>query len=194
MADQGSTQPAETTAANKNASFRLGTQEWVVIALMVLSIIGIGVTDFAPAISHWYWLAMVPLFAVACLIFEWQRARGQGLSAGRIIRNQLLIWLGLLAAVQLVYLMLHAGRLDNENTGLIILLLLASTVFGSGIYLGWRLCIVAAFLGLALVMATYLEEFVWLLMIVLAVGAVVFYLTLRFRSGKANNGPTKQGE
>ncbi len=51
----------------------------------------------------------------------------------------MLHWIGLVVAVQLVYLLLHIGRLDNENTGLIILLLLALTTFLAGIHLGWRL-------------------------------------------------------
>ena len=83
-----------------------------------------------------------------------------------------------------MYLLLHAGRLDSENTGLIILLLLSLTVFGSGIYLGWRLCLVGACLALALVLATYLEEFVWLFVIVMVVGAVAIYFSLKFRSTK----------
>jgi hypothetical protein len=34
-----------------------------------------------------------------------------------IVRTQLLVWFGLLLAIHLVYLLLHTGRLDNENTG-----------------------------------------------------------------------------
>jgi hypothetical protein len=185
MTDHGSTQPANTTAAKEQAAFRPSYQEWVVAVLIVLSIIGVGVTDFAPAVSHWYWLAMVPFFGVACVLIEWDGAKGKGLAPGVIIRNQLLIWISLLVAVQLVYLLLRAGRLDSENTGLIILLLLALTVFGSGIYLGWRLCAVGACLGLALVMATYLEEFMWLFMLFLIAGAAAVFFVLKFRSTKA---------
>ena len=45
------------------------------------------------------------------------------------MRNQLLHWAGLLVAVRLVFEMLYKGRLDNENTGLVILLLLALSMF-----------------------------------------------------------------
>ena len=68
MADHDSTQPDRTAAVPNEAAFRLSTQEWIVIALIALSIIGVGVTDFAPAASHWYWLAMVPFFGVACVL------------------------------------------------------------------------------------------------------------------------------
>ena len=184
MADGTSTRPDNSSADKNKAAFRLTTQEWIVAVLIAFSIIGVGITDFAPAASHWYWLAMVPLFGLACTFVEWDRAKGKGLTPGAIIRNQVLIWMGLIVAVHLVYLLLHAGRLDSENTGLIILLLLSLTVFGSGIYLGWRLCLVGACLALALVLATYLEEFVWLFMIAVAVGVAAFYYSFKFRSTK----------
>jgi hypothetical protein len=54
--------------------------------------------------------------------------------------------------------------------------LLALSTFIAGIHLGWRLCLVGAFLGAALVAATYLEEYVWILLIIgLVVLFIVFY-------------------
>jgi hypothetical protein len=184
MANHDLTQPDKTAAGQNKAAFHLSIPEWIVIVLVVLSIIGVGVTDFAPAVSHWYWLAMVPLFGGACLLIEWDRAKGKGLPPGVIIRNQGLVWISLLVAVQLVYLLLHAGRLDNENTGLIILLMLSLTVFGSGIYLGWRLCVVGILLGVALVLATYLEEFIWLFMLFAIGGAAAVFFVYKYRSTK----------
>jgi uncharacterized membrane protein YesL len=55
--------------------------------------------------------------------------------------------------------------------------LLALSTFIAGIHLGWRLCLVGGFLGAALVAATYLEEYVWILLIAgLAVLIVLFLL------------------
>lgn len=79
-----------------------------------------------------------------------------------------------------MYLLLHAGRLDNENTRLVVLLLLALTTVASGIHLGWHLCVVGVLLGLALIMATYLEEFIWLIMIIMAVAAVSTYFASKY--------------
>jgi hypothetical protein len=165
-----------------------GLYEIILIVLILLSIIGIGITDFSPADSHLYWLAMVPVFAGACLILKWSRARGKGQKWTTILRTQLLLWLGLLLAIHLVYLLLHTGGLNNENTGLIILLLLALTTFFAGILLGWCLCQVGGFLGAALVAATYLEEYGWILLIIgLSVLAFVFLLK-RYAGGRIRNG------
>jgi hypothetical protein len=185
MPAENSTAVSEESATKKSLLKRLfGLYEIIPIGLILLSIIGIGITDFSPSESRRYWLAMVPVFAAACLILEWSRARGRGQKWTTIVRTQLLLWLGLLLAVFLVYLLLHTGRLDNENTGLIILLLLALTTFFAGIHLGWRLFIVGIFLGLALIGATYLEEFVWMFLIIALVVVAIFLLLKRYAGTK----------
>jgi hypothetical protein len=188
MSVDNSTAVSGDTATKKSLLKRLfGIHEIILIVLILLSIIGIGITDFSPADSHRYWFVMVPVFAVACLILEWSRARGKGQKWTTILRSQLLLWLGLLVAVRLVYLLLQAGRLDNENTGLIILLLLALTTFFAGIHLGWRLLIVGIFLGVALIAATYLEEFVWIFLIIALVVVAIFLILKRYAGNKPDN-------
>jgi hypothetical protein len=183
MPADNSTAVSEEHATQKSLLKRLfGIYEIILTVLILLSIIGIGITDFSPADSHRYWFAMVPVFAAACLILEWSRARGKGQKWTTILRAQLLLWLGLLLAVRLAYLLLHTGRLDNENIGLIILLLLALTTFFAGIHLGWRLFIVGIFLGLALIGAAYLEEFVWIFLII-AIVVVAIFLFWKYYAG-----------
>jgi hypothetical protein len=185
MPADNSTTVSEESATQKSLLKRLfGLYEIIPIMLILLSIIGIGITDYSPANSRRYWLAMVPVFAGACLILEWSRARGRGQKWTTIVRTQLLLWFGLLLAVFLVYFLLHTGRLDNENTGLIILLLLALTTFFAGIHLGWRLFIVGIFLGLALIGAAYLEEFVWMFLIIALVVVAIFLLLKHYAGTK----------
>jgi len=154
-----------------------GSGSIIMILLMLLDIVGIAITDFAPLYSHWYWLAMVVVTGIACITMEWARAREKGLGIAAILKNEGLIWLSVLFAVNTVYFLLHAGRLDSENTGLIILLILALATFLAGLRLGWRLCLLGGLLWGALIMATYLEEFLWIvLMVVLAATAVLYYV------------------
>jgi hypothetical protein len=182
-----STAVSEGTATPKSLLKRLfGLYEVIITVLILLSIIGIGITDYSPQESHRYWFVMVPVFAAACLILEWTRARGKGQKWTTIVRIQLLLWFGLLLAVRLVYLLLQTGRLDNENTGLIILLLLALTTFFAGIHLGWRLLILGIFLGAALIGAAYLEEFVWIFFII-AAAVVGLLLLLKYHAAKSSD-------
>lgn len=195
MREDHSTTVSEESATQKGLLKRMfGLYEIIPIVLILLSIIGIGITDYSPAESRRYWLAMVPVFAGACLILEWSRARGRGQKWTTIVRNQLLLWFGLLLAVFLVYLLLQTGRLDNENTGLIILLLLALTTFFEGIHLGWGLFIVGIFLGLALIGAAYLEEFVWMFLIIALVVVAIILLLKRHAGTKMGKMQDESGE
>ena len=130
MSTDNSTAVSEEHANKKKLMKRLfGTVEIILIVLILLSIIGIGITDYFPEYSHYYWFAMVIIFAGACLTLEWSRARSKGQKWTSIVKTQLLLWVGLLLAVQIVFLLQDARELNNENTGLIILLLLALTTF-----------------------------------------------------------------
>lgn len=161
-----------------------GIVEIIIIALILLSIIGIGVVDYFPQYSRHYWFAMVMVFAVACLILEWSRARGKGQKWTIIVKTQLLLWVGLLLAVQIVFLLQRTRGLNNENTGLIILLLLALTTFFAGINLGWRLLIVGIFLGVAIVGAVYLDQFAWMFLVIAIVVVTIFLLLKNYKGTK----------
>lgn len=168
--------PQETGLHNTLKTY-IGPDGAIMILLLLLAIIGIGITDFSPLSSHWYWLAMVVATGIACIVMEMSRARENGLSATAIIKKEALRWLGVLLAVQLVYFLFHAGRLDSENTGLVILLILALATFLAGLRLGWRLCMLGGLLGGTLILATYLEEFLWIVLaVVLAAAAAVYFM------------------
>ena len=156
------------------------------ILLVLLATMGIGITDISPLSSHWYWLAMVVATGIACIVMEWSRARENGLSLTPVIGKEALRWLGVLVAVQLVYFLFQAGRLDSENTGLVILLILALATFLAGLRLGWRVCVPGVILAGGLIMATYLEEFLWIVLaVVLASAAAVFFMA-RTKSAPSN--------
>jgi hypothetical protein len=155
----------------------------ILFALLILVALGgVGLTDFSPARSHLYWLSLVPVFAGACLLLEWMGLRGKGLKWTHVLRVQLLLWLSLAVGVLLVYMLLHSGRLNNENTGLIILLMLAMTTFAAGVQLGPLVMLLGCFLGLSLVLAAYVKSYVWMIMIGVAVGMAVLFYVFRRRS------------
>jgi len=135
----------------------LGPDGVIMILLVLLAIVGIGITDFSPLLSHWYWLAMV------------------------------VVWLSVLVAVNLVYFLFHSGRLDSENTGLVILLILALATFLAGMSQDWRLCLLGVLLGGALILATYLEEFLWIILMVVLAAAAGIYFMARYKPASENN-------
>jgi len=179
MFDKGSNSIDKVKAAEKSFLHGLRVFEIIFLIFMVLSIIGLGITDISPARSLWYWYAMAPVFACGCLIIEWTRVRTEENRWLSILRTQMLTWAGLLVAVHVVLLLLRSGRLTYESTGLVILLLLALTTFIAGINLGYQVCLFGGFLGLIVLMAAYLEEYVWVLALLMIVGAAVSFYGLK---------------
>ena len=167
----------EETGIRHTKKLYIGPDGVIMIMLGLLALVGIGMTDFSPQLSHWYWLAMVLVTGIACVVMEWSRGRKKGLTGMVIIKHEVVTWLGVMVAVNLVYFLLHSGRLDSENTGLVILLILALATFLAGLRLDWRLCILGVLLGGTLILAAYLEEFLWIvLMVVVAVAAGIYFM------------------
>jgi hypothetical protein len=182
MFDKDSTTSGNIKTAEKRLLDGLRVFEIIFVIFMVPSIVGIGITDFSPARSLWYWYAMAPIFAGGCLIIEWSRVRTEEKSWLSILRAQMLTWAGLLVAVHVVFLLLHAGRLTFESTGLVILLLLALTTFIVGINLGYQVCLLGGFLGFTVLMVAYLEQYVWVLVLLATVGGSLSFYGLRRKS------------
>jgi len=160
---------------DENAPRKLKFYKLFFSFLILLALGGVGYTDIDPASSHLYWLSMVPVFAGACLLLEWLQEHNRGRQWSEVLKAQLMLWVSLLVGVLLVYMLLHSGRLDYENAGLIVLLLLAMTTFAAGLQLGPLVMLLGVFLGLSLVLVAYIGSYVWLIMLVAVVFMALFY-------------------
>ena len=156
----------------------VGTDEAILITLIALSAIGIGVTNFAPLKSFWYWASMAPVFGLVSLYIGWSKARRRGEGVSRIIRVQILHWAGLFAAIALIYLLYEpAGRINNNQLGILCLLALALATFLAGVHLDWRFMLVGIVLGACVAGAAFVEQFIWMIIIPIAVAIflIVFW-------------------
>jgi hypothetical protein len=172
---------ATTTAAPPRRTRKLATDEIILVALLALSAVGIAISEILPGDAFWYWLAMVPVFGGISLFAGWSRAREQGMTAVGVLRNQLLHWIALAAAVCLVFLLEVTGRMTSEDAGLVALLALALTTFLAGVHFDWRYCVVGALLAAAVAAVAVLKGFLWV--IVIAAVAVAAFLLYRARRG-----------
>jgi hypothetical protein len=164
----------EGTAPERSFAKKIHTEEAILLTLMALSAIGIGVTNFMPIRSFWYWVAMVPIFGGVSIYMGWSKARRRGEGASRIIRVQLLHWIGLLAAVVLIYLLYEpAGRINNNQLAFISLLALALATFLAGVHFDWRFMIIGIVLGACVAGAAFVEQFIWIIAIPIVVVLVL---------------------
>lgn len=174
--------PSEFSAGSSEKSSplakRIHIDEAIFLTLIALSTIGIGITNFWPVESFWFWAAMVPVFGLTSIYLGWSKARQRGEGVARIIRIQALHWIGLLAALFLIYYLFKpTGRIDYNQLALITLLALSLTTFLAGVHFDWRFMVVGVILGLAVAGAAFLEQFIWVIIIplVAAIGLIVFW-------------------
>jgi len=185
VADTHQTDPTTNTTRPTRRFLQLSLYEYLQLALLVLVVIGVGISYFLPDKSYRYWVAMVPIFGIACTSSEWSRLRRQNLGIWKTVRNQLIHWFGVLVSVYLVHMLLNIQLLTKQNAGLVVLLVLALGTFLAGLQLGWRLYVLGAFLWIILVMAAYLQGSLWV-MILVGVVMISLFLYLRSRSGKSS--------
>lgn len=149
--------------------------------LLILSLIGVAVSNISPTASHLYWVVMVVVFGITSIIANYNRAEDidkTELKKGLVI--QLLHWLGSLVAVLIVYAFYHTGRITPEESGLVVLLILALTTYLDGIRISWRFALVGVYLAGVALCAAYIEEYVWqILFVAIAVIAFSYYWEFR---------------
>ena len=166
------------------------TSEFILILLLLLSVVGIALTDYSPTKGFWYWMAMAPVFCIATIAIEWPNLNRRGEGKSRLVWTQVFHWLAYLLVIYLVFLLsaTDTGRLNNVDVGLVALLILAFATLSAGITASWRISLVGVFLGIAVVAITLVEEYIWALLIPLALIIIGAFLFRRRKSKQAQRG------
>lgn len=154
--------------------------------LLVLCFIGIAYTDVSGVRSMHFWLWMVPVFALAAIIMEWSHVVRNKKQGYDFIWQQVLHWLAVYAALKVVFVLLHLGRLPNDGASFVLMTIMSLATFLAGVYINWRFLLLGIFIALATIFAAYLEAYVWVLIpIALVIIAIGFFIGRReFRSLK----------
>ncbi|PKM12599.1 MAG: hypothetical protein CVV13_04610 [Gammaproteobacteria bacterium HGW-Gammaproteobacteria-3] len=147
---------------------------YIFTALIFLSILGVGIADALEQLAHWYWVGMVPVFFGACLYLEWQTIKHSGVPLSEILWVQIQHWLGVAVAFYLTFVLREIGSLNNQTTGLDLLLVLALGTYLAGIATGWLFRLLGIFLGICLILVAYMEHYVAVL-IASGVAMLVLY-------------------
>jgi hypothetical protein len=171
-------QPLPAPAPEK-INWRLVVRGVVLIVLLALCGFGLAASPFWKQHSLEYWIRMVPCFGGAsllmCLLSEGQRQRKL---RWKVLKHQVLQWIGTGAAVYLVFWLIQQKFLNADAAGPAVTILMALSLYVAGITFDWPLIVVALLLAGMAVGAVYLEK-VWLVVVGLAVLLIVAYLLLR---------------
>ena len=151
------------------------------VAMLMLAFAGIGASDVSGAGSQTYWSVLAVGFGLAAFAVDWVHA-DEDFHWGRDALLMAGQWIGVLAAVQLVYLFIASGRLANADAGLVNGLVLALGTFLCGVRANWRLMVIGATIAFATAAVAYLEQYLWVLFGLAIVALAVIVLVTRARS------------
>ena len=140
------------------------TEAIILILLLILSLVGIFINDFAPADGFGYWVMMVFVFAFFAIILGWLQSKQRSGDFMLVLREQALHWLFSLLVVGGASIVLE----QQNNSGLIILLILSLATVLDGLRVGWRFSVVGIFLGISAVIPIYTEHFFWVELMIVA--------------------------
>ena len=162
----------------------IGVREFMLVAIFIIAGGGVAITDMSPSWGYWFWLGLVPLLAITSLYRSWADERGGEGGVFWTLRVQILHWLGLLGALEIVFLLYtFTNRIDAAQAGLVSLLVVALSTFLAGIHFHWHFTVLGIMLALSTLAMAWIEASVWVV-IPLVFIAIVIVLVFSHRSKK----------
>lgn len=162
------------------------TEEIIFFMIILLSVIGVGITDYAPTESWAYWMFMVTALAASAVVIEKTLLHRKDVSFTQLWVTQLLHWGATLIVIILSFAFVKTGRMTYEGSGLVILLILSLSTFLDGFHVGWRFYLAGIFLAITSILAAFVEEYMWILLVI-AIASIVFSTYLeKYLTAKEN--------
>ncbi len=158
---------------SKNNKLKLKQEFFILVFVLVLSLIGIGFTNSSPLKSNTYWMLMTLILAVSATATGWYKSKRLGQPARKLLITQTVHWIATIVAIFSVFLLLKSGRLNFDNTGLVMLIILGLSTFLDGFRLNWHYSFIGIMILATGVMAAYVEQYLWILLIISALISVI---------------------
>lgn len=121
-------------------------KEIIFIGLVVLCFLGDVLGEVSDHTSIIYWLLMTPIFFFSTIILE----NEQSIRLNKEIKNHrrftFVLWVSAFFSVLLTLFIWHSGVILAKAVGLIIHIILAHTLFSTGLILGFRFYLIGLFL------------------------------------------------
>ncbi|WP_428354041.1 hypothetical protein [Methyloprofundus sp.] len=147
--------------------------EIIFITLISLCFFGEVLIEVSDRAGVFYWLLMSPVFFYASILSEKTKTLATGHKTEHLIKYQILFWGSAFFAIILVFLTWHAEMMKAQAAAITIHILLAHTMFLSGIILGFRFYLIGVLLfctaGLTILMEAHFAidllitlPFIWL--------------------------------
>jgi len=165
------------------AKKRFYAEEVILILMLILSLVGVRITDYSPVDGYGYWMIMVFVFAFFAMTIAWRQSRHRVTDFKKILREQSVHWFTSLLVVEGVFSLQKTEHLTQEDTGLVIMMILAQSTILDGLRVGWRFSLVGIFLGVSAIIAANTHHFFWIELII-AIVIVISTILVEVWQGK----------
>jgi hypothetical protein len=162
------------------ALVRWALNDWPYVLMLLLAMGGVAWATFTdhPAVA--YWVFLVPVFGVICIAAGWPHSVGRE-DRLRLVYSQALHWGAVLAAMYLIELPDVRAVVNDNASGLALLVLLALGTFVAGLGTrAWRISAVGVFLGISVPGIAWLDQSALFLafgaLLLVAAGGVIWWL------------------
>ena len=173
MTNSDSTGGAIAAAPERNWLLRLFMNELGFFIVYLLALIGVAYTVYDAGKSAWYWELLVPVYCLFCIVIQWPQVGVTLKDRAKTALQQVLHWGAFLGAMQIIFMPQVKILLNDQSTSFVLIMMLILSTFLAGIYLNWRLCVVAVLLAISEVILIYFQESaLYMLLLGIAVAAV----------------------
>ncbi len=195
-ANVGSTSSSKTGASREKIWMLPIHRSWkmslvVAIAMLLLAMLGVGLTTTSRAIAPTYWISLVPVYAVLCIVTAWSRSR-YGDGGHFSVLRQVFHWLAIAVALWVDFFIRGTGQETGVAAGLNAVLLLALGCILAGVHLEWLFSLVGALLLLTLFVVVKADQYLWLILFVglMTVLALVWVMRLLIKADAQRSRPS----
>ena len=147
----------------------------IAFILILLSFIGVLLTNFIPSTAWKYWNISIPIFALLCIGLNWADNQSHPYKL-TLLFKEILHWGSILLTIYLVSIFVHYGLVSNIDAGLFVLTLLALGTFMAGIYLNRTFFIISFIQALFVCSTIFFIKYLILISIIL----IILFLLLLF--------------
>jgi nitrogen fixation-related uncharacterized protein len=147
----------------------------IAFVLILLSFVGVLLTNFMSTVAWKYWNISIPIFALLCIGLNWADNQSRPYAL-KLLFQEVLHWSGILLTIYLVSVFVHYGLISNIDAGLFVLTLLALGTFMAGIYLNKTFYIISFIQALFVFSTIFFIKYLILISIIL----IVVFLVLLF--------------
>jgi len=121
---------------------------YVGILMLILSFLGLIVTELKQDGAWYYWRCLCVVFAILSIGLHWYLRKTEQVSFLGTIWHEIFHWLGLFLAVIIISIMVEVGMIGRFLSSISVLMLLALTTYLAGIYMEITLVFVGLLLGI----------------------------------------------